>query len=371
MSDTTHPLPHADTFGGTGDPHMWAVTTAVRTWWDAYGRPGRICVALSGGADSLALTAGTIRTGAQVTALIVDHQLQKGSTQVAHHAADQARQLGCADALVIPIIVTDEEGVGMEAAAREARYAALDMLRAGQPVLLGHTQDDQAETLLLGLLRGSGPRAIAGMLPWDEPWGRPLLGLRRTDTQAACAEHSIDVWEDPQNSDPAFTRVRVRHELLPLLRDIRGGDVVPGLARTAQLVREDTIQLDAQAATFLDRLAAEQPTPESTGQPLPESGSIRMPELPRLPVTELCDLPDPTLRRILRLWLHRSGQTQVGYSHLTDIARLLTDWHGQGPVPLPGGATVRRHHQRLTLQVPTSGGHCCEHPHAPHPITHF
>ncbi|WP_053962222.1 tRNA lysidine(34) synthetase TilS [Lawsonella clevelandensis] len=370
MSDTTRPLPHADTFGGSGDPHMWAVTTAVRTWWESYGRPSRICVALSGGADSLALTAGAIRTGAQVTALVVDHQLQEGSTQVAHHAADQARQLGCVDALVIPIIVTDEQGAGMEAAAREARYAALDMLRAGQPVLLGHTQDDQAETLLLGLLRGSGPRAIAGMLPWEEPWGRPLLGLRRLDTQAACAEHTIDVWEDPQNSDPAFTRVRVRHELLPLLRDISGGDVVPGLARTAQLVREDTVQLDAQAADLLDRLTAELPLSEPNSLPPAEPTSLPVSGLCDLPISGLCDLPDPTLRRVLRLWLHRNGQTQVGYPHLTSIARLLTDWHGQGPVTIPGGATVRRHHQQLTLQAPTCGEHCCgdTYPHPPAPI---
>lgn len=388
MSDTAHPLPHATTFGGSGDPHMWAVTRAVRDWWDAHGRPGRLCVALSGGADSLALTAGAIRTGAQVTALIVDHQLQEGSTQVAHHAAEQARQLGCADALVIPIIITDEEGVGMEAAAREARYAALDMLRAGQPVLLGHTQDDQAETLLLGLVRGSGPRAIAGMLPWEEPWGRPLLGLRRADTRAACAEHDIDVWDDPQNSDPAFTRVRVRHQLLPLLRDISGGDVVPGLARTAQLVREDTLQLDAQAAALLNSIPAGLLSTEQCG----ESGAASSPvaqhedvpgverhavpdcelsavpdcELSALPVSELRELSDPTLRRVLRLWLHRNGQTQVSYLHLTEVARLLTDWHGQGPITLPGGATVQRHNNALSIQTPAGRDHCCGHVHPTH-----
>ncbi|WQD13511.1 MAG: ATP-binding protein [Lawsonella clevelandensis] len=199
--------------------------------------PVGICVALSRWGDSLALTAGAIRTGAQVTALIVDHQLQKGSTQVAHHAADQPAELGCADALVIPIIVTDEESVGVEAAAREARYAALDMLRAGQPVLLGHTQDDQAGTLLWACSRGSGPRAIAGMLPWDEPWGRPLLvctaptpgGLRRTlyKTCGRPAEQRPRL--HPRASAPRTAAAAARH---------RGGDVVPGLARTAQLVRK-------------------------------------------------------------------------------------------------------------------------------------
>ena len=93
---------------------MWAVTKAVRAWWEKHGRPAQLCVALSGGADSLALTAGAVRTGAQVTALLVDHQLQEGSGQVAHHAAEQARQLGCVEALVIPIVINDENGLGME-----------------------------------------------------------------------------------------------------------------------------------------------------------------------------------------------------------------------------------------------------------------
>lgn len=368
--DTTRPapLPHASTFGGSGDPHMWAVTKAVHTWWDTHGRSPRLCVALSGGADSLALTAGAVRTGAQVTALVIDHQLQDVSTRVAHHAAQQARQLGCVDALVVPIIVHDEDGLGMEAAARQARYAALDMFRAGQPVLLGHTQDDQAETLLLGVLRGSGPRAIAGMSPWDDPWGRPLLGVRRADTAAACAEHNIDVWQDPHNSDPSFMRVRVRHELLPLLREMSGGDVVPGLARTAQLVREDTEQLDADAAavlrTILDadagsggRGAAGGPADRASaiagGACVGDGGAAA------LPIAPLRALPAPTLRRVLRLWLHAHGCTQAGYSHLVEVARLITDWHGQGPIALPAGVAVQRQGKYLHIQFGATT-HCHE-----------
>ena len=308
---------------------MWAVTKAVRAWWEKHGRPAQLCVALSGGADSLALTAGAVRTGAQVTALLVDHQLQEGSGQVAHHAAEQARQLGCVEALVIPIVINDENGLGMEGAAREARYAALDMMRAGRPVLLGHTQDDQAETLLLGLLRGSGSHAIAGMSDWDDPWGRPLLGLRRADTHAACAEHAIDVWNDPQNKDSAFTRVCVRHEVIPLLQEISGGEIVPALARTAQLVREDADELDSQADTIL-REALQRS--DGSGE---------------LPLDSLRELPLPTLRRVLRLWLHAHGHTQAGYTHLQEVARLVTDWHGQGPIALPGGDIVKRQDKAL------------------------
>ena len=145
---------------------------------------------------------------------------------------------------------------------------------------LGHTQDDQAETLLLGLLRGSGPHAIAGMSDWDDPWGRPLLGLRRADTHAACAEHAIDVWNDPQNKDSAFTRVCVRHEVIPLLQEISGGEIVPALARTAQLVREDADELDSQADTIL-REALQRS--DGSGE---------------LPLDSLRELPLPTLSLI-------------------------------------------------------------------------
>ena len=170
----------------------------------------RWCVALSGGPDSLALTA-IAAAERPTTALIVDHGLQAGSRAVAKAAREQALQLGCVAAQLLPVEVG--RAGGPEAAARTARYTALDAARAGAPVLLGHTLDDQAETVLLGLGRGSGPRSIAGMRPHDSPWCRPLLGVRRAVTHAACQELGLTAWSDPHNSDRRFTRARLRLEV--------------------------------------------------------------------------------------------------------------------------------------------------------------
>ncbi|GAA1482733.1 tRNA lysidine(34) synthetase TilS [Gordonia sinesedis] len=200
-----------------------------------------VCVGLSGGADSLALTAAAVRAGLRVRALVVDHGLQQDSATVAQQAAVVARDLGAA-ATVLSVSVG--RGGGPEAAARAARYAALDAARDGAPVLLAHTLDDQAETVLMGLARGSGARSIAGMRAWSEPWGRPLLALRRRETVDACAELGLTPYVDPHNSDPRFTRVRVRTEVLPLLDDVLHGGVAEALARTGAALRSDTEALD-------------------------------------------------------------------------------------------------------------------------------
>jgi tRNA(Ile)-lysidine synthase len=209
----------------------------------------RWCVALSGGPDSLALTAvaAALRP---TTALIVDHRLQADSRTVAENAREQAMALGCVAVQVLCVDVGTEGGP--EAAARTARYAALDQARAGAPVLLGHTLDDQAETVLLGLGRGSGARSIAGMRPHDPPWCRPLLGVRRSVTHAACAELALTPWRDPHNTDPRYTRVRLRSEVLPLLDDVLGGGVAEALARTAGALRADTDTLDELADRALE-----------------------------------------------------------------------------------------------------------------------
>ena len=177
--------------------------------------------------------------------VIVDHGLQPDSAAVAETARAQAVALGCVDAQVLCVQVGNDGGP--EAAARAARYAALGAYRGG-PVLLAHTLDDQAETVLLGLGRGSGARSIAGMRPYDPPWCRPLLGVRRTTTHAACGELGLTAWQDPHNSDRRFTRSRLRLEVLPLLEDVLGGGVAEALARTATALREDTELIDALAA---------------------------------------------------------------------------------------------------------------------------
>ncbi|AQT81936.1 tRNA lysidine(34) synthetase TilS [Mycolicibacterium litorale] len=276
------------------------------------------CVALSGGPDSLALTAAAAAT-LPTTALIVDHGLQPGSAGVAEGARRRARDLGCVQAHVLQVQVGVQGGP--EAAARTARYAALDAARGDAPVLLGHTLDDQAETVLLGLGRGSGARSIAGMRPCDPPWCRPLLGVRRAVTQAACAELGLTAWDDPHNHDARFTRVRLRTEVLPLLEEVLNGGVAEALARTAAALREDTDTLDLLA----DRALAGA-----------EDGDA-------LAVTALSGLPDGLRRRVIRRWLLRGGAVDLTDLQIRAVDALVTTWRGQGGVAV--GSQL--HRQRL------------------------
>ncbi|MBC7296388.1 MAG: tRNA lysidine(34) synthetase TilS [Dietzia sp.] len=322
----------------------WTVRTAVRAFRRAHPEVGvEVCVALSGGADSLALTAAAVTEFADVTALVVDHGLQTGSDEVARGACRAAQRLGARSRDLV--VVVDPDGSGPEAAARTARYAALDAAREGRPVLLAHTLDDQAETVLLGLGRGSGARSVRGMAAWDAPWGRPLLGVRATDTRAACRALGLDWWDDPHNVDPAFTRVRLRHEVLPLLEDVLGGGVAEGLARTAELLRTDDDELD--------RLAAAVPVSGDGG----------------LDVSVLEPLTQAVLTRVLRRWLLAHGCPSPTYAHLSSVAALVTDWHGQGGVAVggtgPDGSGVsagrgrlvaRRRHGKVVLEIDRASG---------------
>ncbi|BDX30027.1 tRNA(Ile)-lysidine synthase [Mycobacterium antarcticum] len=309
-----------------------AVRTAVDTFARTYcADDERWCVALSGGADSLALTAAAARVRPTV-ALIVDHDLQPDSAVVAASARDRAFELGCVAVQVLRVGVGLEGGP--EAAARNARYTALDVARGGLPVLIAHTLDDQAETVLLGLGRGSGARSIAGMRPHDPPWGRPLLGIRRAVTLGACAELGLLPWHDPHNTDPRFTRVRLRTEVLPLLEDVLGGGVAEALARTATGLREDNEALDALAA---DALAA------AVGGD-------------GLGVTALAVLPPPIRRRAIRRWLLDGGASGLTDGQIRDVDRLVVDWRGRGGVAV--GSSLRnqrlvacRHDDMLVLRV--------------------
>ena len=191
-------------------PAIRRIGVAVGQWLDLYASPGQlITVACSGGADSTALAVATLaeatRQRYRVAAATVDHGLQAGSDQRALDIAAMLARVGYQQVHVLPVSVGGSGGT--EAAARRARYDALYRVAAGGVVLLGHTLDDQAETVLLGLGRGSGPRSIAGMAASTPPYGRPLLGLRRADTEAACAAAGIQPWQDPHNADPAFVRV--------------------------------------------------------------------------------------------------------------------------------------------------------------------
>ncbi|MEI4273522.1 tRNA lysidine(34) synthetase TilS [Klenkia sp. LSe6-5] len=304
------------------DPAVAAVRAAVRPGLGA----GPVLVACSGGADSLALAAAVAfeapRAGVPAGAVTVDHGLQAGSADRAAATAGLLRALGL-DPVLVRRVEVGTAG-GPEAAARDARYAALDEVAAahGARIALAHTRDDQAETVLLGLGRGSGPRSLAGMAPVRGHLWRPLLDLPRTTTRAACAAQDLPVWDDPHNTDPAYTRVRVRTEVLPLLADVLGGGVDAALARTAAMLREDTEALDA--------LAAAVPDPADCAA--------------------TAELPAALRRRVLRRWLLDHGVPDLAAVHLQAVDALVVRWRGQGRVDLPGGAGVVRASGRLALQ---------------------
>jgi tRNA(Ile)-lysidine synthase len=284
----------------------------------------RWCVGLSGGADSLALTA-VAATLKPTTALIVDHRLQPGSEQVAATAREQALKLGCVDAQILSVDVGTAGGP--EAAARTARYGALDAARGDSPVLLAHTLDDQAETVLLGLGRGSGARSIAGMRPCDPPWYRPLLAVRRSVTHTACAELGLTPWQDPHNADRRFTRTRLRTEVLPLLEEVLGGGVAEALARTATALREDTDTLDVLAERALAEFGG-------------IAGSTGAGE--GLDTARLAALPEAVRRRVIRGWLLAGGASGLTDKQIRGVDTLVTAWRGQGGVAVGSPLRSRR-----------------------------
>jgi tRNA(Ile)-lysidine synthase len=322
-------------------PSVAEVRRAVRVALGS--RP--VLVACSGGADSLALAAATAfeasRAGVQAGLVTVDHGLQPGSAEQAAHVAGLGHDLGLDP--VLTLTVTVGTAGGPEAAARTARYATLHGLaqRLGADVLLGHTLDDQAETVLLGLGRGSGPRSITGMAAADPPYLRPLLGLRRATTEAACAALGLTPWADPHNADPRFQRVRLRTQVLPLLDEVLQGGVAPALARTAGLLRDDLEALDrwAEAALAAATPCGDQQRPAVVGG---HSSAVD-----HLEVGALADLPRAVRTRVLRAWTQRAGAGPLSAERTAALDALVTEWHGQGPVPLPGAIDVRRESGRL------------------------
>lgn len=283
-------------------------------------------MACSGGADSLALALAlrSIQGVGPVGAITVDHGLQAGSADRAAATARLLRDIGYPEVAVLPVSV-DGPG-GPEAAARRARYSALEAHardRAGRlaPVLLGHTADDQAETVLLGLARGSGPRSISGMRAWRAPWGRPLLTVRRADTEALCASAGLTPWLDPHNREARFTRVRLRHEVLPLLDEVLGGGVVAALGRTAALIRADLDALDRLAAAAFD--AAIRP-----------DGSLQ--------THGLAGQPTAIRTRVLRSWALSRGAGPLTHDHLGRMDRVLIAPRTRERVRLPGDLDVGR-----------------------------
>ncbi|HSO90915.1 MAG TPA: tRNA lysidine(34) synthetase TilS [Arthrobacter sp.] len=297
--------------------------------------PERILVACSGGPDSLALAAVSAyfaRRGhvdghpVSVGAVVVDHQLQPGSADVAAAAAVALRDLGLSPVQVRTVEVA-ATGMGPEAAARDARHAALEAAAddtGAQAILLGHTLDDQAEQVLLGLARGSGTRSLAGMRPARGRLLRPFLGLRRADTLEICEVEGLDPWHDPSNSDPAFARSRTRVEVLPLLEEKLGPGVAESLARTAAILQLDADYLEDVANDTFVRLR------EQSG------ATISLAE------EALRELAPAVRFRVIAKAADAVGGQQPSYQRLLAAEALLRRQGSAGPVELPGGVSVYR-----------------------------
>lgn len=320
------------------------VLTEVRPPRGATGPAPLVLVACSGGADSLALATATAfvapRLGLRAGLVTVDHGLQPGSAQRAAEVAGWGERIGLDPVQVATVSVAGRPG-GPEAAAREARYQALvEVARRhdAAAVLLGHTRDDQAETVLLALARGSGPRGLAGMPVRRRAGGvlllRPLLEVSREQTRKACAALGLTPWEDPHNVDPTYARARVRAEVMPTLVRALGAGTVENLARTAALLAADTAALDALAADALEAARAAVP-----GR---AQGSA-------LAVPVLRGLVPAVRTRVLHAWARELGAAPaaLGHRHVRALDALVTDWHGQGPVHLPGAIRVARRQDAL------------------------
>lgn len=324
-------------------PHFVACRRAVRPF------TGQAVIGLSGGPDSLALVAAAAAEGKRVRALVVDHGLQDGSAQVAHRAAHQARSLGVsAEVVRVEIDPATATRSGVEAAAREARYGALARAAGASggeagasDIWVAHTLDDQAETLLLGALRGN-PAGMAAVelvptqpaqpalptLP-DSPAQpalpgcrlvRPLLTVRRADTTGACSELGLEWWDDPMNHDPSYRRVAIRHTIIPALTDLLGGDAAVPLAGTA-----DRVAADRQLVETLVDISST----DNCAELAAEDAAVR--------------------RRRIAAWL-RENNAPIQRDQLTAIEHLVTNWHGQGPITLAGGRTVTRRGGQLEIE---------------------
>jgi len=320
------------------DAAVAATRRAVRESLTDLPTGAMVLVAVSGGADSMALAAATAfvaeREGLGYAAVVVDHQLQPSSLGVAREVAQRLSGLGFEPVVVTSVTVG--RGAGPEASARDARYGAIDAVADqldAHTVLVGHTLDDQAESVLLGLARGSGGRSISGMSPVRGRYRRPLLAITRATARQACDAEATTVWEDPHNSDESFARVRVRQRVMPVIESELGPGMAEALARTADLVRDDDRALEQWAADLARKAHVDD-----------EGGGA-------LDVEVVAGAPSAVRRRVIRAAVLEAGVPggDLRASQVADVDALLSRWKGQGPVHLPGGVRAWRSCGRLLI----------------------
>lgn len=261
--------------------------------------------------------------------VVVDHGLQEGSDLTASHVVAELKRIGFFD--IFSIRAQVEMRDGLEASARRARYRAFDQaIETYQPkfFLLGHTLNDQAESVLLGIARGSGTKSLSGMPSENGIYLRPMIAITRATTESACVEAGLKVWRDPHNSDQRFTRVRVRENILPIMERDLGPGIVQALGRSAKILREDSEALDQWANEIFDQI---------------DPASID--------IEHLAGVPAAIRARVIRLAIYAQGAPlgSISAEHLAPIEALVTGWKGQGPSSLPGGVKVARISGRLSL----------------------
>jgi len=309
-----------------------AVRSAVRHWLEKYEAGDKVLVAVSGGADSLALayalSVEAKKLAITVIGVTIDHQLQSESGIQAQKVVTQLQSFDI-DCVVMKVTVDIKEG--LEASARKVRYQAIEEIaqeKNAVAVFLGHTKDDQAETVLLGLARGSGTRSLSGMAHHNGIYVRPLLDITRTQSEEFCNEVGLAFWSDPHNQDQQFARVRVRTEALPTLEKTIGPGISDALARSAHLLRDDADALDHWA----------------------KREEIHL-DLADLECAHLETLPRAIRTRVLRSAIYAAGAPSgsVSAEHVSAVEALITAWSGQGALNLPGGVKVERISGRLSL----------------------
>lgn len=310
-----------------------AIRNAVRPFLESCEAGDKVIVAVSGGADSLALAYAILKESEPLAIIpvgvTINHQLQESASEQAARTDQQLREMGFHEVHIKKVVVDTKSGI--EAGARDARYAALTESAeeaTATKVFLGHTRDDQAETVLLGLARGSGTRSLSGMATVNGIFLRPLLSLTREDTERACKELGIAFWIDPHNTNRDFLRVKVRHEVLPTMERELGPGIVAALARSASILRDDADALDELASKALLDL-----------------------DLSDIDCTFLEGLSRAIRSRVFRAAIYAQGAPSgsITADHIASCEALITSWRGQGAVSLPGGVKVERISGRLSL----------------------
>lgn len=309
----------------------------------------KLLLAVSGGADSLALAAATVfeakKLKIDLVAAVIDHGLQKNSSDTAREAMQRLVAIGVSE-VVIEKVSVKQTGEGLEAAARAARYKALERIRKNSRadwILLGHNLDDQAETVLLGLARGSGLKSISGMplLDDERKLVRPLLDIPRKTLRQACLDSGIEFWDDPHNSDSKFARVRVR-KLADELEQTLGPGFAQALAKTAKTAAEADELIDELAEKLLKKA-------------LSKTGARQL----SYSIEPLGKAKAAVRRKALHLICQQAGAKNISRAQVLAIDELITNWHGQKKSSL-SGITVERVNNQLVVKStkPLTTGAC-------------